>query len=60
MTNYKILTKDRTVQSTEFGKNLKVIVNFSDKNFNYRNETIPTKTAVIYEGNQKIVFNPNN
>ncbi|MFF2878540.1 glycoside hydrolase [Gottfriedia sp. NPDC057991] len=60
MTNYKILTKDRTVQSTEFGKDLKVIVNFSDKNFNYRNEMILAKTAIIYEGNQRIVFSPNN
>ncbi|WP_088011487.1 glycoside hydrolase [Gottfriedia acidiceleris] len=57
MTNYKILKKDRTVQSTEFGKNLKVIVNFSNSNFKYKNETIPSKTAVIYEGNKKIVFN---
>ncbi|MFF3024604.1 glycoside hydrolase [Gottfriedia sp. NPDC057948] len=33
MTNNKILTKDLTVQSTEFVKNVKVIVNFSDKKF---------------------------
>ncbi|PEJ57194.1 hypothetical protein CN692_13655 [Bacillus sp. AFS002410] len=60
MTDFKILSHDRLVQSTTFGKNLKVIVNFSDENFKYRNVTISPKTAVIYDGNKKIVFNPYN
>ncbi|MGZ9816718.1 glycoside hydrolase [Peribacillus simplex] len=60
MTGFKILSKNRLVQSTEFDKNLKVVANFSDKDFIYNNETIQAKSVVIYEGNSKKVYEPLN
>ncbi|SDW57800.1 Glycosyl hydrolases related to GH101 family, GHL1-GHL3 [Marininema mesophilum] len=58
MTGFKILSKDRLVQSTEFGRNLRVVSNFSNKAFQYNNETIQAKSVVIYEGNTKKVYKP--
>jgi len=60
MTNFEILSKDRQVQSTEYGDDIKVIVNFGESDFTYKNEHIPAKTAVIYEVDAKIEFKPSN
>ncbi|MBO1626176.1 glycoside hydrolase [Bacillus arachidis] len=56
MTNFKILSEDRLVQCTEFGEDMKVIVNFSNKSFKYKGEEIKGKTAVIYDGHSKKVW----
>ncbi|MGC4378349.1 glycoside hydrolase [Fictibacillus sp. Mic-4] len=56
MTSFKLLSHDRQVQETTFGKDIRVIANFSTHNFSYKNETIPAKSAIIYTGNQKQVF----
>lgn len=57
MTGFKILSKDRLVQSTEFGEEMKVIVNYSNHEFEYQGEKIGAKTAVMYDGNSKKVWN---
>ncbi|GGE64231.1 glycoside hydrolase [Priestia taiwanensis] len=56
MTSFKTLTEDRLVQSTEFGEELKVVVNYSADDFKYEGETIKAKTAVIYGVDGKQVF----
>lgn len=56
MTDFKILSEDRSVQCTKFGEDMKVIVNFSNKSFKYKNEEIKGKTAVIYDGHSKKVW----
>ena len=56
MTSFKVLSEDRSVQCTEFGEDMKVIVNFSNKSFKYKNEEIKGKTAVIYNGHSKKVW----
>lgn len=56
MTGFKILSKDRLVQSTEFGEEMKVIVNYSNDEFEFQGEKIGAKTAVIYDGNSKKVW----
>lgn len=56
MTSFKRLSHDHQVQETTFGKDIRVIANFSTHNFTYKNETIPAKSAAIYTGNQKQVF----
>lgn len=58
MTNFEFLSEDRLVQSTEYGENLKVVVNFSDEEFKYQNENIKSNSLVIYEGNNKTVYQP--
>ncbi|MDA9472797.1 glycoside hydrolase [Enterococcus sp. 5H] len=47
MTDFKILTDDRLVQKTEFGDNLTVIANFSEKDFESDNFNVAAHTAVI-------------
>lgn len=56
MTNFDILSEDRQVQSTTFGKDMKVIVNFSNQDFKYNNEHIKAKTALVYDGKKKRIL----
>lgn len=56
MTNFEVLSEDRQVQSTTFGKNMKVIVNFSNQDFIYNNENIKAKTAIVYDGKKKSIL----
>ncbi|EOO27155.1 hypothetical protein IIU_05954 [Bacillus cereus VD133] len=56
MTNFEILSEDRQVQSTTFGEDMKVIVNFSNQDFKYKNENIRAKTAVMYDGSSHKIF----
>ncbi|TCP65556.1 glycoside hydrolase [Baia soyae] len=53
MTRFQTLSQDRLVQSTEFGEDMKVIVNYSNQDFDYNGEKIKAKTAVLYDGNSK-------
>ncbi|KKZ95956.1 MULTISPECIES: glycoside hydrolase [Bacillus] len=56
MTNFEVLSEDRQVQSTTFGKNMKVIVNFSNQDFTYDNDNIRAKTAIVYDGKKKSIL----
>ncbi|MGL4992320.1 MAG: glycoside hydrolase [Sarcina sp.] len=58
MTDFKILSKDRLVQMTEYGNNTKVIANFSDKTVVEEGVTIKPQSLVIFEGNKKIYYTP--
>ncbi|MGG0257016.1 glycoside hydrolase [Bacillus toyonensis] len=56
MTNFEVLSEDRQVQSTTFGKNMKVIVNFSNQDFIYNKENLKAKTAIVYDGKKKSIL----
>ncbi|MGL4656378.1 MAG: glycoside hydrolase [Sarcina sp.] len=58
MTNFEILSKNRLVQMTEFGNNVKVIVNFSKETVQEEGVTIKPQSLVIFEGNKKIYYTP--
>ncbi|UNK20993.1 glycoside hydrolase [Paenibacillus sp. N3/727] len=59
MTGFKVLTPDRLVQSAEYGPNLKVVVNFSNKDLKHGHDILKAKSAVIYDGKKRITFNGN-
>lgn len=58
MTDYKVLTEDKLVQMTEYGKALKVVANFSEASFNFQGEVIPAKSVLILDGNDKTIYTP--
>ncbi|WAG68518.1 MULTISPECIES: glycoside hydrolase [unclassified Clostridium] len=58
MTDFKILSKDRLVQMTKYGEDLKVIANFSNKEVNVEGEKIAAKSLIIFDGNNKIKYTP--
>ncbi|OOM80676.1 glycoside hydrolase [Clostridium sp. BL-8] len=58
MTDFKVLSDDRMVQMTTFGKDLKVVANFSDKEFKYNDDTISPMSLIIYDGDQKTNYTP--
>lgn len=59
MTGFEILSEDRLVQSTRFGKTLRVVANFSDREFKYLNDSIKPKTLVIYDdAGSRSVYEP--
>lgn len=56
MSMFSILTEDRLVQSAQYGDDMKVIANFSDKQVSVIGEVIPAKSAVLYKGKERKVF----
>lgn len=58
MTNFEILSKNRLVQMTEYGDNVKVITNFSNDSVNVMGHTIPAKSLIIFEGDKVINYSP--
>ncbi|KAA0964826.1 hypothetical protein FQ087_00390 [Sporosarcina sp. ANT_H38] len=58
MTNFKIISGDRLVQMTEYGKLLSVVANFSDVEFDYQGEIIPAKSLLIIDKNNKSIYTP--
>ncbi|MCK9861118.1 glycoside hydrolase [Paenibacillus sp. ATY16] len=56
MTKFSVLSDDRLVQSAEYGDQLKVTVNFSDKDFAADGQTVKAKSAVITEDGKTTVF----
>lgn len=58
MTDFKILSDDRLVQMTQYGNTIKVIANFSDKDFNYNNDVIKKHSLIIYDKEKKIEYTP--
>ncbi|MEK5481270.1 glycoside hydrolase [Viridibacillus sp. FSL R5-0888] len=58
MTDYKILSDDRLVQMTEYGKSLSVVANFSESEFAVQGEKVPGKSVLIIDGNSKTIYTP--
>ena len=58
MTDFKVLSEDKSVQMTEYGKDLKVVANFSNKDFKYENDTIKAKSLIIYDSGKEIKYIP--
>ncbi|NEW06533.1 glycoside hydrolase [Paenibacillus sp. SYP-B3998] len=57
MTAYTSLSADNLVQSTSYGADLTIVVNFSTNDFTASNhDIIPKRTAVIYDGKEKRTF----
>lgn len=58
MTDFKILSEDRLVQMTQYGENLKVLVNFSDESRAVEDMTLEPQSLIIFDGNQQISYSP--
>ena len=58
MTDFKILSPDKLVQMSKFGKDLKVVANFSNKDFKYNTDVVKAKSLIIYDGKNKIPYMP--
>lgn len=58
MTDYKILSNDRTLLMSEYGKDLRVIANFSEQGAQYEGNLIKGKSLLILDGKNKINYSP--
>ncbi|CEH33860.1 glycoside hydrolase [Romboutsia lituseburensis] len=58
MTDFKILSDDKLVQMSQFGDDLKVVANFSDKEFKYENDNVKPHSLIIYDKNEKTIYQP--
>lgn len=58
MTDFKILSDDKLVQMSQFGDDLKVVANFSEKEFKYENDNVKPHSLIIYDKNEKTVYQP--
>ncbi|EQF51473.1 hypothetical protein [Clostridioides difficile] len=43
---------------TEYGEDLKVLVNFSQKDIKYNDEVIKANSLVIYDADSKVIYKP--
>lgn len=58
MTDFKTLSDDKLVQMSQFGDDLKVVANFSDKEFKYENDNVKPHSLIIYDKNEKTIYQP--
>ncbi|WP_371025324.1 glycoside hydrolase [Paraclostridium ghonii] len=58
MTEFKYLSDDRLVQTTAFGDDLRVVANFSNKDFKYKTDIVKANSLIIYDKNKKTVYKP--
>lgn len=58
MTEFKYLNDDRLVQTTAFGDDLRVVANFSNKDFKYKTDIVKANSLIIYDKNKKTVYKP--
>ncbi|MEI4622887.1 glycoside hydrolase [Bacillus pfraonensis] len=58
MTNFAYLSKDKLVQTASYGKDIKVIVNFSDQDVKTEDTKVPAKSAVIFDEGKKMIYKP--
>lgn len=56
MTSFEVLSSDRLVQSAQYGEDLKVVVNFSNKDVSYGTDTIKAMSALIMNGKERVAF----
>lgn len=58
MTDFEFLSSDRLVQTTCYGDDLRVVANFSNKDFKYKNDTVKANSLIIYDDGEKTVYSP--
>lgn len=58
MTNFAYLSEDKLVQSTSYGNDIKIIVNFSNEDVEIEKTKLKAKTALIYNNGKKIMYTP--
>ena len=58
MTDFRVLSDDRLVQLTQYGDDIKVAANFSDKEFKYKGDVINPHSLIIYNKDKKIIYTP--
>lgn len=58
MTDFKVLSENKLVQMTQYGDDIKVVCNFSNKNFKYNDDVIEGQSLIIYRGDKKEVYKP--
>lgn len=58
MSDYKILSDDGTLLMSEYGKDLRVIANFSEQGAEYEGNLIKGKSLLILDGKNKINYSP--
>ncbi|MCU6340047.1 hypothetical protein KW823_26385, partial [Enterobacter quasiroggenkampii] len=56
MTAFEVLSPDRLVQLAQYGEELRVVVNYSSKDFSYGTDTVKAMSALILDGKQRVVF----
>lgn len=59
MTNFAYLSEDKLVQSASYGKNIKIIVNFSNDEVEIEQTKIKAKSALINNNGKQIIYTPN-
>lgn len=58
MTNFAYLSEDKLVQSVSYGKNIKIIVNFSNEDMEVEKTKIKAKSAFIDNQGKKSMYTP--
>lgn len=58
MTNFAYLSEDKLVQSVSYGKDIKIIVNFSNEDMEVEKQKIKAKSAYIDNQGKKSVYTP--
>ncbi|MEB9936439.1 glycoside hydrolase, partial [Bacillus cereus] len=58
MTNFAYLSEDKLVQSVSYGKDIKIIVNFSNEDMEIEKTKIKAKSAYIDNQGKKSVYTP--
>lgn len=58
MTDFKKLSQDGSVQMTQFGEDIRVIVNFTDTEYQHGGQTIPGKSAQIENNGRISIYTP--
>lgn len=56
MTDFEILSEDKLIQKSQFGDDLMVVANFSDKDFKYKDDNIKPHSLIIYDKDEKLVY----
>lgn len=59
MTNFAYLSEDKLVQSASYGKNIEIIVNFSNEDMEIEKTKIKAKSAFIVNNGKQIMYTPN-
>lgn len=58
MTNFAYLSEDKLVQSASYGKDIKIIVNFSNEEIEIDKVKLKAKSAFIYNHGKKTMYTP--
>lgn len=58
MTDFKHLTEDGLVQMTQYGDNMVVVANFSDKGYSYNEQEIPAHSLLLSVDGETSIYTP--